>query len=47
MPNGSSKGGLVNVSGRFVLAHGDARLTLSANEVEQMTNLITNASWYG
>ncbi|MCR9501888.1 hypothetical protein [Vibrio vulnificus] len=43
----SSKGGLVNVGGRFVLAHGDARLMLSANEVEQMTNLITKASWYG
>lgn len=43
----TSKGGLVNVGSSFVLEHGDARLLLSANEVDQMTNLIAKAAWYG
>ncbi|MFA0105173.1 hypothetical protein AB4441_09150 [Vibrio splendidus] len=42
----SSKGELVNDGGRVLLIHGDARLILSANEAEQMTQLITKAPWY-
>lgn len=42
----SSKGGLVNVGGRTVLAHWDARLMLTTKEAEQMVNLIKKAPWY-
>ncbi|MFS1436066.1 MULTISPECIES: hypothetical protein [Vibrio] len=42
----SSKGELVNDGGCVVFIHGDARLILSANEAEQMTQLVTKAPWY-